>query len=64
MLKETIQVSKRNKIPTMRSIGLDLALIIKVNSNLTTLWKDNMSRLYSPKVTLVNPKIIIGRNLI
>ena len=51
-------------MPIIRSIGLDLALIIKADSNLTTLQKDNISRLYSPKATLVNPKIIIDRNLI
>jgi len=48
----------------VKSVGLDLALIIGVDSNLTTLRKDNISRPYSPRATLVNPKIIIGRDLI
>jgi hypothetical protein len=48
----------------IKSIGLDLALIIGVDSNLTTLWKDNVSKLCSPKITLVSPKMIIGKNLI
>jgi len=48
----------------IKSIGLDLALIIGVDSNLPALQKDNASRPYSPKATLVNPKIIIGRDLI
>jgi len=48
----------------MKSVGLDLALIIGVDSNLTTLWKDNVNRLYSFKVTLVSLRMIIGRNLI
>ena len=63
MLKETIWASKRNKTLIIKSIGLDLALIIEADSNLTTLWKDNASRPYSPRVILVNPKIIIGRDL-
>jgi len=42
----------------IKSVGLNLALIIEEDSNLTTLWKNNISRLYSPRVTLVNPKII------
>jgi hypothetical protein len=37
MLKETIWVSKRNKTPIIKSIGLDLALIIGADFNLTTL---------------------------
>jgi len=37
MLKKTIYVSKRNETLIIKSIGLDLALIIGVNSNLTTL---------------------------
>jgi hypothetical protein len=37
ILKETIQVNEKNKIPIMKSIRLDLTLIIGVNSNLTTL---------------------------
>ena len=49
---------------TIKSVGLDLALIIGADSDLTTLLKDNASRLRSPRVTRVNPKIIIGRNLI
>jgi hypothetical protein len=64
MLKETIRASERNETLIIKSVGLDLALIIGVDFNLTTLRKDNASRLYSPRVTLVNPKIIIGRNLI
>ena len=48
----------------MKSVGLDLALIIGADFNPTTLQKDNISRLYSPKATLINLKIIIGRNLI
>ena len=48
----------------IKSVELDLALIIGVDFNLTTLQKNNISRLYSPRVTPVNPKIIIGRNLI
>jgi len=48
----------------IKSVGLDLALIIGVDSDLTTLRKNNTSRPYSPRVTLVNPKIIIGRDLI
>jgi len=48
----------------IKSIGLNLALIIGEDSNLTALRKDNISRLRSPKATLVNPKIIIGKNLI
>ena len=64
MLKETIQASERNKTPTMRSVGLDLALIIGADSNLTTLRKDNVSRLCSPRAMLVNSRMIIGRNLI
>ena len=47
----------------IKSVGLDLALIIGADSNLTTLWKDNVSRPCSPRVMLVNPKIIIGRDL-
>jgi hypothetical protein len=64
MLKKTIQVNKRNKIPIIKSVGLDLTLIIGADFNLITLQKNNVSRIYSPKVTLVSPKIIIGRNLI
>jgi len=48
----------------IKSVGLDLALKIRADSNLTALQKNHISRLYSPRVTLVNPKIIIGRNLI
>jgi len=48
----------------IKSVGLDLALIIGADSDLTALRKDNASRPYSPKVTLVNPKIIIGKDLI
>ena len=48
----------------IKSVGLDLALIIGVDSNLTALQKDNVSRPRSPRVTLVNSKIIIGRDLI
>ena len=63
MLKETIWVNKRNKTLTIKSVGLDLALIIGADSDLTTLLKDNASRLRSPKVMRINPKIIIGRDL-
>ena len=51
-------------MPTIKSVGLDLALIIGTDSNLIALQKDNASRPYSPRVILVNPKIIIGRDLI
>jgi hypothetical protein len=64
MLKETIWVSERNETLTIKSVGLDLALIIGVDSNLTTLQKDNASRPYSPRVILVSPRIIIGKTLI
>jgi hypothetical protein len=64
ILKETIWASKRNKILIIKSVKLDLALIIGADSNLTTPQKDNVSRIHSPKATLVNPKMIIGRNLI
>jgi hypothetical protein len=37
MLKETIWASERNKTPIIKSIGLDLALIIGVDFNLTAL---------------------------
>jgi hypothetical protein len=43
----------------IKSVGLDLALIIGADSNLTTLRKDNISRPRSSRVTLVNPRIII-----
>ena len=36
-LKEITRVSKKNEKPIIKSIGLDLALIIEVDSNLTTL---------------------------
>ena len=64
ILKETIRASERNKTLTIKSVGLDLALIIGADSNLTTLLKDNASRLRSPRATLANFKIIMGRNLI
>jgi hypothetical protein len=48
----------------IKSIGLNLALIIGVDSDLTILRKDNISRPYSPRVTLVSPRIIIGKTLI
>jgi len=48
----------------MKSIGLDLALMIGVDFNLTTLRKDNVSKFYSFKLTLVSPRMTIGRNLI
>jgi len=48
----------------IKSIRLDLVLIIGVDFNLITLWKNNISRFYSFRVTLVNFKMIIGRNLI
>ena len=63
-LKEITRGSKRNETLIVKSVGLDLALIIGVDSDLTTLRKNNASGLRSPRVTLVNPKIIIGRNLI
>ena len=37
ILKEITKVSKRNKKPIIKSVKLDLALIIEVDSNLTTL---------------------------
>ena len=37
ILKKTILASKRNKTLIIKSVGLDLALIIGVDSNLTTL---------------------------
>ena len=61
-LKEITRVSEKNKKPIIKSVGLDLALIIGVDSNLTALRKDNVSRPRSPRVTLVNPRIIIVRN--
>jgi len=61
-LKETIWGSKRNKTLIIKSVELDLALIKGVDSDLTTLRKDNVSRLRNLRVMLVNPKIIIGRN--
>jgi len=64
MLKETIWVSKRKETLIIKSVGLNLALIIGEDSNLTALWGDNVSRLRSPRATLVNPRIIIGKNLI
>jgi len=64
MLKKTIWASERNKIAMIKSVGLDLALTIGADSNLTTLQKDSVSGLYSPRATLVSPKIIIGKNLI
>jgi len=64
MLKKTIWVSKRNETLIIKSVGLDLALIIGADSNLTTLWKDNVSRPCGPRVMLVNPKIIISKDLI
>ena len=64
MLKETIRVSERNETLIKKSVGLDLVLIIGADSDLTTLRRDNASRLRSPRVTLVDPRIVIGRNLI
>jgi hypothetical protein len=64
ILKETIRASKRNEMLIIKSVGLDLALIIGVDSNLTTLRKDNVSRPYSFRVTLVSYRIIIGKTLI
>jgi len=61
-LKETIWGSKRNKTPIMKSVELDLALTKGADPDLTTLRKDNTSRLHNPRVILVNPRIIIGRN--
>ena len=37
MLKETIRASKRNKTLIIKSVELDLALIIGVDSDLTAL---------------------------
>jgi hypothetical protein len=37
MLKETIRASERNETLIIKSVGLDLALIIGADSNLTTL---------------------------
>ena len=51
-------------MPTIKSVGLNLALIIGEDFNLTTLRKNNASRLRSPKVILVNPRMIMGKNLI
>jgi len=51
-------------MPTIKSIKLDLALIIGVDSNLTALWKDNASRFCSLRVMLVSLRMIIGKNLI
>jgi len=61
-LKETIWGSERNETLIIKSVELDLALIKGADPNLTTLQKDNASRLYNPRATLVNPRIIIGRN--
>jgi len=61
-LKETIWGSKRNETPIIKSVELDLALIKGADSDLTTLRKDNVSRLRNPRATLVNPRMIIGRN--
>ena len=61
ILKETIRASERNKTLIKKSVGLDLALIIGVDFDLTTLQRDNVSRLRSPRVTLVNPRMAIGR---
>jgi len=46
----------------IKSVELDLALIKGADPNLTTLRKDNASRLRNPRATLVNPRMIIGRN--
>ena len=48
----------------MKSVGLDLASITGADSDLITLRKDNVSRLCSPRVTLVSLKMAIGKNLI
>jgi hypothetical protein len=48
----------------IKSVGLDLALIIGVDSNLTIPWKDNIRRPRSPRATLVSPRIIIDKTLI
>ena len=37
ILKEIIQASERNKTPTIKSVGLDLALITGADPDLTTL---------------------------
>jgi hypothetical protein len=48
----------------IKSIRLDLALIIGVDFNPIILWKDNVSRLYSLKVILVSSRMIISKTLI
>jgi len=45
MLKEIIWASERNKTLIIKSVGLDLALIIGADPDLTTLRKNNVSRL-------------------
>jgi len=49
-------------MPTIKSVGLDLVLIIGTDSALTILRKDNISKLYSPKAILVSFRMIIDRN--
>ena len=64
MPKGILRVSEKNKILIIKSVGLDLVLIIGagVDSDLTALRRDSASRLYSPRVTLANPEIIMVRN--
>jgi len=64
MLKGTIWASERNKTLMIKSIVLNLALIIGEDFNPTALRENNVSRLYSPRVILVNHRMIIGKNLI
>ena len=49
-------------MPIIKSVGLDLALTTGADFNPITLQKNNISRIYSPRATLVNPKIIMGKN--
>jgi len=46
----------------IKSVELDLALIKGADPDLTTLQKDNVSKLRNLRATLVNPRIIMGRN--
>jgi len=64
MLKEIIWVSKKNETLIIKSVRLDLALIIGADSNLIALWKDNASRFRSFRAILVSFRIIMGKNLI
>ena len=64
MPKETIWGNERNKMPIIKSVGLDLALIIGADPDPTTLREDNVSRPRSPRATLVNPRTTMVGNLI